>query len=264
MEIIQEIIQAIVYGIVQGIGEFLPISSTAHLILIPQLTGWPSQGTAFNIALHVGTAAAVILFFYKDWLRLFKAGFTDAKSQDGKLFWFIVIATIPGGIAGLLLDKYMESLENPVLISAMLIIMGIVLYFADKLSVRKYELEDIGFKRSIIVGISQAIAIIPGVSRSGVTISAGRLMGMTREGIAKFTFLLSTPIIFLDALFQVKDIKDVQFNVLPFVIAILTAAVVGALSIKFLLNYLKKHGFGIFVIYRFVLGAVVLIMYFAK
>lgn len=258
------ITQAIVYGIVQGIGEFLPISSTAHIILVPWLFGWKDPGVVFDVALHLGTAAAVILFFLKDWISLITAGLTRPKTRDGKLFWLLLLATIPGGIAGMLLDKYMENFRNPALIGVMLIIMGIVLYLADKLGRSDIELNNIGFSRSLAIGISQAFAIIPGVSRSGITIAAGRFLGINRESIAKFTFLLSAPIILGDGLYHATGLKGVPVEKFPFLVAVLTSAVVGALSIKFLLNYLKNKGFGIFAAYRFILGAIVILLYFLK
>lgn len=258
------ILQAIVFGIVQGIGEFLPISSTAHIILVPWLLGWKDPGNVFDVALHLGTAAAVILFFIKDWLRLIHAGFTHPKTTDGRLFWILVATTIPGGLAGVLLDKHMESLRNPAVIGVMLILMGVVLYAADKFGKREINVEHIGLKRGFIVGVSQAFAVIPGVSRSGVTISVGRLLGMTREGIARFTFLMSAPIILADGLYHAKDLGNVPIDKAPFITAILTSAIVGALSIKFLLNYLRNEGFGIFAVYRFVLGAAVIGIYFFR
>ncbi|MDD3363565.1 MAG: undecaprenyl-diphosphate phosphatase [Syntrophomonas sp.] len=258
------IFQAIVFGIVQGVCEFLPISSTAHIILIPWLFGWQDPGNVFDVALHLGTAAAVILFFIKDWLRLIHAGFTRPKTNDGKLFWILVATTIPGGLAGLLLDKHMESLRNPALIGIMLIIMGVVLYVADEMGKREIRVENIGLKRGLIVGISQAFAVIPGVSRSGITMSVGRLLGMTREGIARFTFLMSAPIILADGLYHAKDLGSVPIDKAPFITAVLTSAIVGALSIKFLLNYLRTKGFGIFAAYRFVLGAIVIGIYFLR
>jgi len=260
-----DIFHAIVYGIVQGIAEFLPISSTAHLTLIPWFFGWKDPGPAFDVALHLGTATAVIAFFFKDWLNLVQAGITKVKTSDGKLFWFLVLATIPGGIAGVLLDKYVQGIfENKGLIGVMLIIMGIVLYLADRFGENKIKLDNIGLSRSLIVGISQVLAIIPGVSRSGITMSTGRVLGLTRESIAKFTFLLSTPIILADGLFHIKDIQSTKVEVMPFIVAILTAAVVGILSIKFLLDYLKNKGFGIFAIYRCVLGLITIFVYFLK
>lgn len=258
------VIQAIVYGIVQGIGEFLPISSTAHLVLVPWLFGWPDPGVVFDVALHLGTAAAVILFFLKDWIVLIRAGFTKPKTQDGKLFWVLVLATIPGALFGVLLDKYMENFRNAALIGVMLIIMGIILYSADKYGRSEISIKETGVKRSLIIGIAQVFAIIPGVSRSGITMTAGRLMGMTREGIARFTFLMSAPIILGDGIYHAKGLIHTSIDKVPFFTAMITAAVVGALSIKFLLNYLKKKGFGIFAIYRFVLGALVIALYFFR
>lgn len=260
------IIQAIIYGIVQGIGEFLPISSTAHLILVPWLFGWKDPGTVFDVALHLGTSVAVILFFWRDWIKLIKNGFTKPKSSSGKLFWMVVIATIPGGVFGLLLDKYMNSFKNPALIGVMLILMGIVLYYADKFGISRVRIENIGLRRSVAIGISQVFAIVPGVSRSGITMSMGRLLGMKREDIAKFTFLLSTPIIFGDAFYHLLKVAKAGTLVIntPFIVAVITAAIVGILSIKFLLDYLKKKGFGAFAVYRFIAGAAVIIIYFLR
>ncbi len=260
-----DIFQALIYGIVQGIGEFLPISSTAHLDLLPWVFGWAAQPKYFDMALHFGTAFAVIAFFFKDWLVLIKAGFTKPKSTDGKLFWLIALATIPGSVIGLLLNDVVDFSTNYLLIGIMLIAMGIVLYFADKFGKTNVDIKEIGVKRGLLIGISQALAIIPGVSRSGITMSTGRFLGLSREGIARFTFLMSAPIILADALYQAKDmLKDTTLQIIPFVVAVVTAAVVGLLSIKFLLNYLKTKGFGIFVIYRFVLGAFVIILYFVR
>jgi len=158
----------------------------------------------------------------------------------------------------------MEGFRNPVPIGAMLIIMGIILFYADKTSDEEIKIEDIGLKRSLVVGISQIFAIIPGVSRSGITMSAGRFLGIDREAIAKFTFLLSTPIIIGDALYHATKIGTVAIDKISFIVAVLTAAVVGFLSIKFLLNYLKTKGFGIFAIYRFALGVFVIATYYYR
>ncbi|MDP4095038.1 MAG: undecaprenyl-diphosphate phosphatase [Bacillota bacterium] len=257
------IFQAIIYGIVQGIGEFLPISSTAHLIFLSKLFG-TDPGTVFDVALHLGTAVAVLLFFIKDWIRLIRAGFTKPKSNDGKLFWLLVLATIPGGIAGVALDKYMGGFNNTALIGLMLIIMGIVLYAADKLGRNEIDLHRIGVSRSLLVGISQVLAVVPGVSRSGATMSAGRALGITRESIARFTFLMSAPLILGDALFHAKDLGSAKIPVAPFIVAVLTAAVVGILSIRFLLNYLKRNSFGVFAVYRFIVGTLAIILFFLK
>lgn len=254
-----DLLQAIIYGIIQGLGEFLPISSTAHITLAPWLFGWKDPGLAFDIALHMGTLLAVVIFFWKDWIRLIKAGFTDIKSKDGRLFWYIMLACIPGGIFGVLFeDKVETTFRNPLLIGIMLIVMGIVLYVADKFSKSEVVLKDIGFKRSFLIGVSQAIAMLPGVSRSGITMATGRAFNIKREDAARFTFLLSTPFIFLSGVYKAKDLISVQIDAMPFIVAIVTSGIVGALSIKFILEYLKSKGFGIFVVYRIILGAVVI------
>lgn len=256
------VFQAMLYGLIQGVTEFLPVSSTAHLTLLPWLLSWTDPGIAFDVAVHLGTATAVILYFARDWVRLIRAGFSKPKSSDGRLFWFVVLATIPGGIAGVLLDKHMENFRDPVLIALMLIVMGIVLYLADRFSRSEIELKEIDAKKSLGVGLSQVLAVIPGVSRSGITMAMGRMFGVTSEGIARFTFLLSAPIILADGLFHAVKIMDAPVSALPFMAAVLTSAIVGILVIKFLLDYLKRHGFGIFAIYRFLFGAAVLLIYF--
>lgn len=254
-------LQAIIYGIVQGLGEFLPISSTAHIILLPWLFGWNDPGLAFDIALHLGTLVAVVAFFWRDWIKLIKAGLTDAKSTDGKLFWYLVLACVPGGILGVLFEEQVETvLRSPLIIGVMLILMGIVLYLADKWSRSTVELKDIGLKRSFLIGVSQAIAMIPGVSRSGITMATGRMLELNREDAARFTFLLSTPFIFASGVYKAKDLISVQVELVPFITAIVTAGIVGALSIKFVLDYLKKKGFGIFFAYRLILGAFIIAM----
>jgi undecaprenyl-diphosphatase len=258
------IFQAIIYGIIQGIAEFLPISSTAHITLLPWIAGWQDPGAVFDVAIHLGTAAAVILFFIKDWLRLIRAGFTAPRSSDGRLFWFVVLATVPGGIFGVLLDKYTAYIRNPLLIAVMLIVMGALLYDADKKGRNDTKLADMTTKKSLAVGFAQVFAIIPGVSRSGVTMTTGRFAGVTREAIAKFTFLMSAPIILADGLYHAKDLVNTHISTVPFIAAILTSAAVGALSIRFLLNYLRTKGFAVFSVYRLVFGLFIIALYFIR
>lgn len=260
------ILQAIIYGIVQGIGEFLPISSSAHLIAIPQILGWHDPGLAFDVALHLGTLVAIIAFFWKDWVNLIFSGITKPKSKDGKLFWFIVAACIPGGIIGVLFEKQAESaFRNLALIGTMLIIMGIILYIANTRYDGKITVENIGFKRSFLIGVSQALAIIPGVSRSGITMTAGLFSGLSKESTAKFSFLLSTPIVVGAGLLKLKNlIHTPANNVPPLIVAVAVSAIVGFLSIKFLLDYLKNKGFGIFVIYRIIAGCTFIAIYFLR
>jgi undecaprenyl-diphosphatase len=259
-----DILQALVYGIIQGITEFLPISSDAHLIIIPKLLGWQEPSLDFDIALHLGTTAAVIAFFFKDWVALIKAGFTKPASENGKIFWWIILATIPGGVIGLLINKYAEAVRNLTLISSMLIVMGLLLYFVDKYASKAIDIKKIGALNSVLIGASQVIAMIPGVSRSGITITAGRFLGVKRESAAKFTFLLSTPTMLGLGLYKLKDISNVPVHPLTFSIAILSSAIVGVLSIKFLLDYIKKKGFGIFAGYRCVLGIILLLLLLTK
>ena len=253
------LLEAIIYGILQGLGEFLPISSTAHITLAPWFFGWKDPGLAFDIALHLGTLAAVIIFFWKDWINLIRAGLTDVKSPEGKLFWYIVLACVPGGVLGLIFEEHVETtFRNPLLIGIMLAVMGIVIYVADRFSRSEVELMDIGPKRSFLIGVSQALAMVPGVSRSGITMAAGRAMKIKREDAARFTFLLSTPFIFLSGVYKAKDLISVPVDAFPFMVAILTSVVVGLFSIIFLVEYLRRKGFGIFAVYRLVLGAIVI------
>lgn len=191
-----ELIQALILGIVQGLTELLPISSSAHLNLIPWIFNW-EMPASFDVALHFGTLLAISLFFFKDWIALIKGGYNQVvkkeKSTEGKMFWYIVIATIPGGAIGFLLDHFVgDSLgKMPLLIATALIIMGIVLYIADKKAPSKTNYKDMTFKQTFLIGLSQALAFIPGVSRSGVTMTAGRIMGVERESTAKYSFMLS-------------------------------------------------------------------------
>jgi undecaprenyl-diphosphatase len=256
------IFQAIIYGIIQGITEFLPISSTAHLNIAQKFFDpnvKPDIMKIIDVALHLGTLAAVVMFFFKDWINLIKKGFTQPKSSDGKLFWYIILATIPSGILALIFEKNAEAISNNlIVISIALIVLGIVLYFADKLSRKNVHLNNIGLTNSLLIGVSQAIALIPGVSRSGITITTGRLLNVDRESAAKFTFLLSTPTLFAVGIVKAKDLLHADVKVLPFIIAILTSAIVGAFCIKFLLNFIKTKGFGVFAIYRCVLGVGIL------
>lgn len=254
--------QAMVYGIIQGLGEFLPISSSAHLIIAPWLFGWKDPGLSFDVALHLGTLVAVVIFFWKDWFVLARAALGGQKSIEAKLFWYLVIATIPGAIIGKALEGTAESaFRNPLLIGIMLIVMGIILYIVDRIGRKELHIEDVRFGNSFLIGMSQAIAIIPGVSRSGITMSTGLLLGLTRESAARFSFLLSVPIILGAGLLKIKDLLHTQVQIVPFSVGIITSAIVGLLSIKFLLEYLKNKGFGIFVWYRIIIGLLVIFIY---
>lgn len=256
------IFQAVVYGLVQGLGEFLPISSSAHLVLVPWLFGWEDPGLTFDIALHAGTLVAVVLYFLKDWLRLIFKGFTDVRSTDGRLFWYLVAATIPGAIGGYHLEKQAETVfRSPLLVGPLLIIMGLLLYWADKKGAKRTRLRNIRFGQSLLIGASQVLAVIPGVSRSGVTITAGLLSGITREGAARFSFLLSTPIVVGAVLIKVPEIlRDPSALNLEFGIGMAVSFMSGLASIGFLLRYLQTRDFLPFVWYRSLVGILVIVI----
>jgi len=259
------IIESIILGIVQGIAEFLPISSSAHLILIPYLFGWNNSGVAFDVALHFGTMLAVLVVFFKNWWDLFIGAFKKVtkkeNSFENKMFWYLVIATIPGALIGFILDDIIENvIRNQIwLIALSLAIMGVLIYLGDKWATKHYkketDFEHISLKQAFFVGLSQSLAVIPGFSRSGTTILAGRLMGISKEAITKFTFLLSVPIICGATILKIPDLvitKEVMFG-------IITSFVVGILTIKFLLNYIKKHDFSVFAFYRVILAIIVFV-----
>jgi len=249
-----EIYQSIILGIVQGLTELLPISSSGHLFLIPWFFNW-NIPEYFDVALHFGTLLAIGIFFFKDWVNLIKGGYKQVvkkeKSTEGRLFWYIVIATIPGGIIGFLLDHFAEELlTKPLIIAIALIIMGLFLYFVDKFSKNKTSYEELNFKQTFLIGLSQSLAFIPGVSRSGITMTTGRLLGVKREAVAKYSFMLSAPIVLAATAYKFKEFV---FD-LPFVIGVFVSFIVGIFVIKFLLEYLKKGDFKWFSIYRVILG----------
>lgn len=252
------VFEAAILGLVQGLGEFLPISSSAHLVLAPWLFGWSYAGLTFDVALHMGTLFSVVAFFWRDWLVLARDGLRLRRTTEGKLFWCLVVATVPGAAVGYLLEEQAETIfRAPLLIGIMLIVMGVILYLADKMAPARKNLQQVKFADGMWIGISQALAIIPGVSRSGITMTAGRMLGLERETAARFSFLLSTPIIMGAGLLKLKDLTPADFNA-PFLTGVAVSAVTGFLAIKLLLSYLTRKNFGIFVWYRFILGSVVI------
>ncbi len=259
----------IILAIIQGISEFLPISSSAHLIIFRDLFGIGSSITeevalSFDIALHFGTLLAIGIYFFKDFIRMISKGLTKGvKDSEGKIFWYLVAATIPAGIVGVLFEDVIDEMirSNYIVIALALIGMGLIMYFVDKTMESKKEVKEMTLKDALIIGCSQVFALIPGFSRSGTTITAGRALKLKREDAAKFSFYLSAPVVLGAVLVQlIKDGTSViMANLLPFGIGILVSFVAGLLCIQFLLKFLKKHDFKIFMGYRIILGIIVII-----
>ena len=263
------ILQAIIFGAVQGITEFLPISSTAHLILLPWFMGWPDPGLAFDIALHLGTLIALLIYFRWEWITLAGSalGVLSGRKQDpnSRMVLFIILATIPGALAGVLFEDTIEAaLRSPKVISATLITLAFVLVAAELKGRRKKNLDDISLFDAVTVGFAQALALVPGVSRSGVTITAALFCGVKRDAAAKFSFYLSTPIIagaVANTLRHVAQLGLSADQLMPFLVGIVSSGVVGYLSIAFLIRYLQTHNTFLFVYYRIALGIVVYVAF---
>jgi undecaprenyl-diphosphatase len=265
-------LQAFVLGIVQGLGEFLPISSSAHLILAPWLFNWPDQGLGFDVALHWGTLLAVVVYFRKDilliikgfWHSLFKSTRDLENNIYQRLSWLLVIASIPAAIFGKLLEHTVEtSFRNPLLIAATLSVVGLILWTADVYGRKQKTLAHISKWQALIIGCSQAIALIPGVSRSGATMTTGLFLGFTAQDAARFSFLMSIPVTLGAGLLKLPEFHQ-GVTTLELIVGFATSAIVGFLAIKFLLRYLSTRSFGIFVWYRLALAAVIVIVYFSR
>ena len=265
------ILQSLILGIVQGLTELLPISSSGHLEIIPWLFNWTSDPNfnvafeGFDVALHFGTFLAIAIFFFKDWINLIVGGFNQVvkkkKTPEGRMFWYLVIATIPGGIIGLLLDTFAgDVLKKPIIIAIALMVMGVILYFVDKKAKSTTDYEHMTFKQTFLIGLSQCLAFIPGVSRSGITMTAARAMGVDRPSAARYSFMLSAPIVFAATIFKLKDFV---FN-LSFFIGVLASFIVGIIVIKWLLKFLQKGSFKVFAIYRVIFGLIILIVAFTR
>lgn len=246
-------LEALVLGIVQGITEFFPISSTAHLVIFPWVFKWKGlvNSLSFDVALHTGTLASLVICFKKE--------LADMFSKKRRLLLLIVVGTIPAGMAGLMFhDQISGSLRSPKVIALMLVIFGIVMYLSERAKKRK-RMDRISVVDAILIGVAQAVALIPGVSRSGVTIAAGLMRGVKRDEAARFSFLLSMPAIFGATLFEGRNLlrsgPNTEWEVLALGFSV--SLVVGVLAIKFLLKYLKTHNMNAFVIYRFVVAGVI-------
>jgi len=254
-----DITQAIVLAILQGLTEFLPISSSAHLVLVPILVGWEDQGLAFDVAVHIGTLTAVIIFYRQDLHQLSKAWasslITHTLNEDSRLAWYVLLATIPVGLVGISLPDYVETaLRSPLVIAIATLVFAILLWFAEKKA--REQRDTITLFDTILVGLFQAIALIPGTSRSGITITAGLLTGLKREQAARFSFLLSIPVIFLAGMLKSYQLyqttEPVQWQFMA--IGASLSALVAYSTIAWFLKFLTKVGMLPFVYYRFALG----------
>jgi undecaprenyl-diphosphatase len=261
------LIEEIVLGITQGLTEFLPISSTAHLRIVPAFVGWDDPGAAWTAVVQLGTMAAVLIYFREDLLKIARAWLASLRNPavrgelDARLGWYLVIGTIPIAIFGFIFKDQIESGgRNLYLIGTTLIVFGLVLLAADEVGSKSRRLEQITNRDGVTIGLAQALALVPGVSRSGATISAGLFEGFDRTSAARFSFLLSVPAVVLSGLFELRHAGTAGGTVGGLVVATVLAFVVGYASIAFLLRYLVAHSTAVFVAYRVVLGSVVLVL----
>ncbi len=269
--------QAIVMGIVQGLTEFLPISSSGHLVLVPYLAGWDDPfitSLPFSVVLHLGTLIALLVYFWRDWVRLVPAGLATIRDRsfrgdpDRKLAWMILATMPPAIVAGILLNDFFEQqVRQPLLVALMLVVGAAILWAADRLGRKTDGMERLGFGGAFVMGCAQAIALVPGISRSGISISAGLALGLTREAAARFSFLMSAPIIAGAGAYETRKLlsgeSGVPVEVAPLVAGFIAALVSGFVAIAWLLRYLRSHPMTIFVAYRLVLAAIVVVYFLA-
>ena len=262
--------QAIVLGIVQGLGEFLPISSSAHLVVTPWLLGWPDHGLAFDVALHVGTLAAVLYAFARDWVRIITAAFKGLFSGrpfegEGKTLWLLALASVPAGIAGLALEDLADTtFRSPLLIAGTMAVVGTMLLFADRHAASASgEPRAVTLRDAMLIGCAQALALVPGVSRSGATISMALFLGYRREESARFSFLLATPITLGAALLKVPALIGAP-NSHIVLVGIVVSGIVGLLAIRVLLAYVRTRDYRPFVYYRWAFAAMLVIVYLVR
>jgi undecaprenyl-diphosphatase len=260
------VFQAIVLGVIQGLSEFLPISSSAHLTLAPWLFGWNDPGLDFDVALHFGTLIALVWFFWQEWITLARAfaGIVRRRrveTESERRFMWVVIATVPGAIAGFVLQDYAATIfRSPTLIGTMLIVMGAILWAVDRWSGQERPLGTMRWTDALLIGLAQMFAIIPGVSRSGSTMTAGRALRFSRESAAVFSFLMSFPITAAAVLYEGPQAVREHGISAPLIVGIIASAVSGWLAIAILLKYVARHSYGVFALYRLVVGAAVLVI----
>jgi undecaprenyl-diphosphatase len=268
-------VQAVIMGIVQGLTEFLPVSSSGHLIIVPYLAGWHDPfitSLAFSVMLHIGTLVALLVYFRAEWLRLVPAGFATIRDRsfnsdaDRRLAWLIAVATVPALVIGVALNDVVEQRFREVgLVALMLVVGGAILWLAERRGSRRLLAIDLTFPKAIAIGFAQALALVPGISRSGISISAGLFAGLDRESAARFSFLMATPITAAAAAYETYKVVTgdvgVAIEVGPLVAGMLASLVSGIIAIAFLLRFLRTRSTNIFVAYRIVLAAVVFVFW---
>lgn len=284
------ILEAIILGIIQGAAEFIPVSSSAHLIIVPWLFGWTDPALTslpFDVALHIGTLVAVLAYFARDWVAMIKAWFASLAERrigadpNRRMAWLVLIGTIPGAIAGVLFESKINDLFHKagtpidpramIVMAVILAALGVLLWAADHFTRHIEGMQEISLKQTLLIGLSQALAIFPGISRSGATITTGLAMGLKRETAARFSFLLSAPIIAgagLKSLYEIyKGLQSgaiARADLVLFPIGAVVAAITGWLCIRFMLSYVQKHSFNVFAIYRILLAIVIIVVALAR
>ena len=268
--------ESVVLGVVQGLTEFLPISSTAHLVIIPGLVGWNSQllnSLTFDVALHLGTLLAVVSYFFRDTVDLISGFFRGLVNRDfssdaeSKFSLYVFVGTIPAGVFGVLFEKWVETkFRTPAVLAGSLIVVGIVMWFAEKVAKRVRKNDSMTVRDALIVGLAQALALVPGTSRSGITISSGLFLGYERDEAARFSFLLSIPVIAGAAILKLRVfIHGIPANdIAPLMLGTLSSALFGFLAIKFFMKYLQRHTMNAFVWYRFLFAAFIIIFFYIR
>jgi undecaprenyl-diphosphatase len=268
-----QLVQAVVLGIVQGLTEFLPVSSSGHLIVVPALLGWHDpfiESLAFSVMLHMATLLALLVYFRTDWLRLIPAGLAALRDRslgddpDRRLAWLLAVATIPAVIVGVALNDAIETVfREPRLVAVTLVLGAAILFVADRVGSKSKGVESISFPVAAGIGAAQALALVPGVSRSGISISAGLFAGLDRESAARFAFLMATPVTAGAGLWELRKIVSgeagVDLPLVPLFAGMVAALISGLLAIAVLLRYLRTHGLGVFVVYRIGLALLVVV-----
>jgi undecaprenyl-diphosphatase len=267
-------IQALIMGLVQGLTEFIPVSSSGHLVLVPWLFGWKDpfiDSLAFSVMLHMGTLLALLVYFWRDWVRLIPAGLATIRDRsfkgdpDRKMAWLILVATMPAVIVGpLLTDSFENAVREPAKVALMLCIGAAILWLADRWGSRVREMDSLTFKGAFGIGLAQVLALVPGISRSGISISAGLFQGLNREAAARFSFLMATPVVAGAGLWDARKLLTHEAGVNPsahlVIIGFVVAAVTGLLAIRFMLEFLKRQPLTAFVVYRVAAAVVVFIV----